>query len=374
MKKYFSGVLACIFCLCAAVTLGACGAKGDKGGEHTYYYDAETGNTKCVYHEEATLPLTFAFDAAKSIATVSGVAEGFDGVQIVIPSAVRDGKDGTTYPVERIGYRAIAECNTLTSVTFPARLKCIMAEAFDGCAALESLTFATDLQGNSALEEVESLAFARTGLTAVSLPGSVERIGHYAYLDCEELTTAVLPSGVKEIGNYAFSGCTALASVALPASVTEIGARVFEGCTALASVAFAEGIALSALKESTFSGCTALREITLPQQLKQMGSNVFAGCTTLASVMLPIGLENIGNAAFRGCTALETLFIPYGLTSLGGYAFDGCAALAEIRFDDEKRSWRNIVQDVVGWNGDGHSLTVRCLDGNLSYSGTALQQ
>ena len=75
----------------------------------------------------------------------------------------------------------------------------------------------------------------------ITIPGSVNSIGDYAFLNCKNLTVVTIPNGVETIGNSVFSKCTNLSSVTIPANVNEIGYCAFSGCDSLISIEVAEG-------------------------------------------------------------------------------------------------------------------------------------
>lgn len=82
--------------------------------------------------------------------------------------------------------------------------------------------------------EIESRAFENcSGLTSVTIPGSVESIGEDAFANCVNLSSVKIESGVREIDEYAFSDCIALTRLDIPDSVMEIERFAFSGCTAL---------------------------------------------------------------------------------------------------------------------------------------------
>ena len=98
-----------------------------------------------------------------------------------------------------------------------------------------------------------------TGLTSVTLPNSVTRIGYEAFYGCTDLPSVTIPNSVTSIGDEAFSGCRGLPSVIIPNSVTEIGRSAFFGCTGLTSVTI--GTSVSSIGDGAFFGCTDLKKV-----------------------------------------------------------------------------------------------------------------
>ena len=340
---------------------------------HEFYYNAEEGVARCIHHEDVTSPLTFRFNESKAYASVSGIAEGYTG-EIEIPSAVSKTKDGDVYPVKRIEFAAL-KGSGITKVTIGTRLELIMANAFQDCTSLTSIAFRSTQKESPKLEEIESYAFANTGLASVTLPASVKNVGNYAFENCAALTSVSMAEGFEDVGSYAFVGCSALTSVAFPASTTGIGAHAFEGCDKLASVTFASGCKVTEIRDSSFAGCTALTSITLPNATTRVLTSAFEGCTSLANVKLGNATVTIGDSAFRNCTSIESVFIPDTLTLLGSYSFYGCTSLKTIQFDGRDNTWRNNLAGVdettqaANWNSEDHVVTIACSNKDLQYTG-----
>ncbi len=122
-----------------------------------------------------------------------------------------------------------------------------------------------------------------TGLTEYLRPG----YGTYGvFQGCTGLTSITLPNSLDRIGRNCFNGCTSLSSVTIPNSVTEIG-------------------------ESAFTNCTSLRceYINLPDNLTEIKGHVFENCTSFTSIVIPSTIDTIGNSAFWGCSSLSSITV-----------------------------------------------------------------
>ena len=80
-------------------------------------------------------------------------------------------------------------------------------------------------------DEIGDYAFSScSGLTSLTLPSGITKIGVGVFQYCSGLTSLTLPSGINKIGSKAFNGCSGLTSLILPAGVTEIWSYAFNGC------------------------------------------------------------------------------------------------------------------------------------------------
>ena len=136
------------------------------------------------------------------------------------------GLTSVTFPasVTNIGNYAFEECNQLTNVTIPASVTSIGDGAFPECFTLRAITVDTN---NSAYISVAGVLFNKSqtaliqypaGKVGISYttPGSVTKIGDYAFEGCNHLTTVTIPASVTNIGDYAFDCCSSLTSVYFP--------------------------------------------------------------------------------------------------------------------------------------------------------------
>ncbi len=192
-------------------------------------------------------------------------AEAFSGEsyidEVIIPNTVIS-----------IGGSAFSSCFELKSITIPDSVKSIGESAFWSCDYLNSITIpdsvisigeqcfvATAYYNNSSnwendvlyignhLIEANDRRFSESediniksgtktiadgafknyhSLNSVTIPGSVENIGSYAFYDCG-IFSVVIPDSVKRIGDFAFSNCDNITSITVPQNVISIGEKAF---------------------------------------------------------------------------------------------------------------------------------------------------
>lgn len=188
-----------------------------------------------------------------------------------------------------IGEAALAGCDNLTEVTFPATLTTIGDYAFIG-----------------------------SGLESVTIPATVTSIGRGAFAHCPALLQASVSSPL--IGDQAFLGDYQLQSLQLGQEVTRIGTEAFHG-TGIQSLDATTAVALDSVGSWAVAS-TPVTSVSLPPSVTQIGEGVFFGTTQLASALLPSSLESIPDYAFAsGSQVLSDTLLREGLTSIGAYAF-----------------------------------------------------
>lgn len=107
-------------------------------------------------------------------------------------------------------------------VHIPAGVTEIYLEAFTGNDAVRTITVP---------EGVERLRVQGCrNLQAVTLPGTLRRLGAYAFSECPSLTSITIPTSVTEIEGNAFTFCHALAEIHISAETISIGEKAFSFC------------------------------------------------------------------------------------------------------------------------------------------------
>ena len=246
-----------------------------------------------------------------------------------IPSSLKS----VTVTGGEILYGAFYNCTGLTEITIPDSVTRIGGSAFYGCKGLTSVTI-----GNG-VTSIGDYAFLRcSGLTSITIPSSVTSIGDGAFENCAGLTSFTIPNSVTSIGYYAFSGCFGLTSITVADGNTvyhstnnclieTTSKTLISGCNT--SVIPTDG-SVTSIGSAAFYNCSWLTSITIPDSVKSIGDAAFYGCSGLTSITIPDGVTSIGNYAFYGCSGLTSVTIPDGVTSIGNGAFNKCSGLTSV--------------------------------------------
>lgn len=190
--------------------------------------------------------------------------------------------------------------------------------------------------------------------TSIEIPETVEgcrvvELRDNAFYECSSLKQISLPDTVEKIGHHCFYGCSSLESIVIPNSVTELGMGSFCGCSSLSSAIIPES--LDRLPESCFRSCTDLRTITIPDSVSEIGDFCFSGCTSLSAVSLGESTKLIGDCAFYMCSSMKSIYIPGSVESMGlcsvGYTptNDGSQQIEGFTVIGEKKSAARTYAD-----------------------------
>lgn len=143
---------------------------------------------------------------------------------------------------ESIGARAFYYCKGLKSIIIPNSVITIGKGVFQEC-KLESLTLPSFnfhlgllFYGYSSNNPASNVPYS---LKTVVISGGTF-IADGAFKNCSGITSITLPSTLERIGAEAFYGCKGLTQMEIPAAVIEIGSYAFLGCVNLASVTFSD--------------------------------------------------------------------------------------------------------------------------------------
>lgn len=262
---------------------------------------------------------------------------------VILPSTI------SSWPVTKIGEDALKDNTTITSVTIPASVTEIGANAFAGCTNLTSVNYAGDW----------------SNLTIQSGNPAVEDAVNAQLFDFEFIpnNTAVI---VKKYNGTA-------ADVTIPSHykgkpVTMIDHAAFHD-SAVTSVTIPDSV--TSIPDDAFAFCSQLTNISIPNSVTFIGFSAFNSCTSLKSITLPSSLSTIQSSAFYNCGNLETIRIPVSVTFIGNYAFAGCPSSMTVTYPGSKTQWDAITK---GSNNDvlENNLICAVLEATFTADGTTL--
>lgn len=175
------------------------------------------------------------------------------------------------------------------------------------------------------------------------IPDNVTEIQSSAFEYCSSLKTVKLSENLERIGVYAFGDCDVLKSIKIPDSVLDIDGAAFAECKKLSDVVLSKN--LKTMGWQVFGNDNKLTEIEIPKSLEEcryyrnndsIDGGTFDNCANLKTVMFEDGTTEIAEGLFAGCTGIEQITIPDTVTVIESGAFGGCINLKEIVVPDNE--------------------------------------
>ncbi len=331
---------------------------------------------------------------AKSYKDFSSTSTPFRGYDYDLRSQITSFTFGNE--VEHIPAYLCSGMKNINEITIPSSVTTIGEYAFDGCSSLQSVIWnakhckdfddrytrpftASSITSFTFCDEIEHIpayiCYDLDGLTSITIPNSVTKIGNCAFSWCNnlkkinyigdiaswcainfgddvplpfsydfyindvEVKDIIIPNDITFIGNGTFFGCSGLTSITISNGVTSIGNSAFSYCSGLTSITIPNGV--TSIGNSAFSNCSGLTSITIPNSVTSIGNSAFSNCSGLTSITIPNGVTSIGNSAFSYCSGLTSITIPNSVTSIGNHVFDNCSGLTSITIPNSVTSIGN---------------------------------
>lgn len=164
-----------------------------------------------------------------------------------------------------------------------------------------------------------------TGITSLSLPGTVEYIGDGAFSTCKDLEV-INGCHATEIGRLAFAA-TGISLVNFLDYTEILGDGCFQNCKNL-TWAILPGM-IQSVGEGIFYGCESLSQVTINEGVPAISKNMFRECASLESIEIPSSITSIAESAFMD-SGLKSIDIPYTVTSYSNKALWSCKQLESV--------------------------------------------
>ena len=289
--------------------------------------------------------------------------------------------------VSHIDARAFQNCESLTNITIPNSVTYMSDGVFKNCTALETVQLSTEINGIG-----YEMFYNCVSLNTITIPNKVNYIGTRAFQGCTSLTSltvdssntkygsannmiytkdnpntlicvaggltsVTIPNGVTKIGWGAFGGCIHLTEVKLPASINQLQGNPFSGFTNLTTLTVDDGNAtygsagnMIYTKDTNTLICVApglAGSVTVPANVHTISHFAFSNCTKLESVTISNGVSSICKTAFENCKRLTRITIPQTVSFIQDGAIWGCTN-AEIVFAEGITAAINILDGAFG--------------------------
>lgn len=162
-----------------------------------------------------------------------------------------------------IGIAAFKNCTNLKSINIPQTVRLIGTMGFANCNSLQS-TKKNPLNISEGNTEIMDFAFAGCkSMQYIKIPQSVERIGNFAFFECDFLAEVEIGKGnLQEIGDYAFTDCE-MERIVIPEKTGKIGEYAFSNCKRLEKIWFlyADGNDTQQIAENMLQGSSHISEL-----------------------------------------------------------------------------------------------------------------
>ena len=241
------------------------------------------------------------------------------------------------------------------------------AEARTALASIEYIFMGRNVDA-SKYTNAEQPFHNMSGLKTVEIGGETTTIQGTTFQGCTALETVTfLNENVSTIGTSAFASCTSLTGIDIPAAVTTIEQSVFNGCRNLSNVTMGDNV--TSIGITAFYN-TGLTSFTFPKTLTSIGQSAFENSKLSGEIVLTgdkmttsTALTSIGANAFAG-TQITSVIIPASVTSIGQGAFAPIPTLAAIILPEENTSFK--LDGGMLLNASGTRLLVTAHEGDMA--------
>ncbi len=214
---------------------------------------------------------------------------GWDRASVTVPSTYNG------LPVKGIGHSAFSAKSNVSEIILPDSIEFIEDYAFIGTYSLTSI----DLPEN--LKKIGANAFSYSGLTEVTIPDSVTYVENSAF-SYSSLETVTIGASLDVIDNDVFNSCANLKTINFGPKVYYISTGAFQFCSSLETVVIPDTVTI--IDEAAFSDCPNLKNVTLGKNLESIGIFAFSSAA-IESIVIPDSVTEVGYCAFAYCENLK---------------------------------------------------------------------
>lgn len=237
---------------------------------------------------------------------------------------------GNSYSERAMASSPFAQKKTLKKVTFGPDV----TEIYD--CLLYQCTGITEISIPEKVKRIGECAFCYTKIKSLTFPGSVIEIGRHAVAACNNLKSVVFKDGAERLlirGDNSLFCTNPLNSVYIGRNLS-YSTSPFQGLATLTQVSFSDSGTVTWISEGLLEQCVNVTSLSLPQSLRTIRSRAFKGMTSLTTLSIPEAVDTIGSYAFADCDKLARVTLPSQLTSIEEGLFSEDAALLTIKIPE----------------------------------------
>ena len=207
-------------------------------------------------------------------------------------------------------------CTSLSRIHIPEKVNLIPTSIFVGCTSLNNID----------VDKRNKKYDSRKNCNAI-----VETSKDKLVAGC---SSSVIVDGIKEIGEDAFAK-SGITSIFIPASVNRIDSTSFRGSRYCNSIVVEDGNpryrsagSNSIIEKSSNKLILACSATHILPEVTGIGG--YAYLNTPETLIIPSGVKYIEANAFLDCADLLNVFIPSSVKRIGRFAFMGCSRLSSV--------------------------------------------
>ena len=256
--------------------------------------------------------------------------------------------------ITSIEEEAFFECKNLKSINIPQSVQYIGAGVFMGCESLEQ-----DIVIPEGVENIEGATFYHSGITAVTIPGSVNAIKERAFGYCENLKKLEMGEGVTRIEKDAFPFCQALRYVKVPSTINYIEKDAFDNMyvpyqgnckidisdlDAWLRIEYGGEYSVSGycMGGDLYLNGKPLTDVVVPDGITEINQGPLTHMKNIKSITIPDSVKTLGTFAIWGCESLENVTVPKSVTRIAQNGIHN--RWVHVRFRGTEAQWRKAVR------------------------------